>query len=104
MLHAPVVGGTGQSVAAVAAVQCSEQKLRLPPMKQTLLAQSLLAAQVAPNASVPASTLVMSGIDAGGSVPPHAASISGSSANSSNQRPMDPPAAIFAHAVAQRYP
>src|SRR6478736_1164690 len=46
----PAVGGTGQSVAAVATVQRNEQYDCMPPLKQALLWHSVSAAQVSPNA------------------------------------------------------
>jgi hypothetical protein len=74
MLHVPELGGMGQSVDCVAAVQRSEQNVRLLPMKQMLLAQSAFIVHGEPKGSPPSPPASPGGymsLDSGGSAPPH---------------------------------
>src|SRR5439155_26617379 len=94
MLHIPVVGGLGQSVVAVAVVQCIEQYERLPPMKQTLLVHSSLTVQTAPKgSSMSLSMLARSAVAGAGSLPPQAES----SAVVARSRPSSRPSGTILH-------
>src|SRR5437764_422145 len=90
MLHKPELGGTGQSAACVAAVHTSEQNVRLPPMKQTLLAHSDLSAQGAPNGKSPPSLPPL--LIGGGMAPPQPPAAS-AIANTIRRCRMHPPLA-----------